>query len=70
MYHISRGFSPKTLYEPKSYTGQQDTVDGNNVGLVSGFSPSILKAILGGKDFSPIAIMMRAIEKYKVNIPE
>lgn len=37
--------------------------------LVSGFSPSLFKAILGGQDFSPRAVMERAIEKYNVVAP-
>jgi len=41
-----------------------------DVCLVSGFSPSILTAILGGEDFSPIAIMDRAISKYEVVDPK
>jgi len=35
-----------------------------NVAMVSGFSPSLLKAILDGDDFSPMAVMHRALEKY------
>jgi hypothetical protein len=45
------------------------TVESKNVALVSGFSPSLLKAILSGEDFSPRAIMERAIEKYQIVIP-
>jgi hypothetical protein len=37
--------------------------------MVSGFSPSLLKAILGGEDFTPVAIMMRALKKYEITIP-
>lgn len=37
------------------------TINDNGVALVSGCSPSTLKAILGGEDFSPEAIMMRAV---------
>jgi hypothetical protein len=35
------------------------------VGLVSGFSPAILKAILAG-DVDPVKIMMRAVERYEI----
>jgi hypothetical protein len=34
----------------------------NKVGLVSGFSPSILKSILAGAIYSPIDLMLRTIE--------
>lgn len=37
--------------------------------LVSGFSPALLKSILGGEDFSPRAIMEKAIQKYPVVAP-
>jgi hypothetical protein len=49
--------------------GSPELADTNNVGLVSGFSPAILKAILAGTEFTPKAIMLRAIEKYKVVSP-
>lgn len=61
---------PKIVYwNTAGYKGQQDTVISENVGMVSGFSPSVLKAIFGGDDFSPYGIMLKAIEKYKVMVP-
>lgn len=33
-----------------------------NVALVSGFSPSIMKSLLSGKDFSPIGIMLNTLK--------
>lgn len=45
------------------------TVHHKDVALVSGFSPSLLKAILGGDDFTPMGILERAIEKYRVIDP-
>ena len=35
-----------------------------NVALVSGFSPSIMEAVLWGKDFTPMWVMLTALEKY------
>jgi hypothetical protein len=65
------GYSaPKIVYwnlEP--HTGSPATVGHQNVGLVSGFSPSLLKAILEGTDFTPVGIMERAIAKYEVVNP-
>lgn len=62
--------APKIVYwNTAGYQGSQDTVNSNNVGLVSGFSPSICKAIFSGDDFSPYAIMLRAIEKYEIVVP-
>lgn len=60
---------PKIVYwNTAGYTGQQDTVNSDNIGLVSGFSPALCKAVFSGEDFTPYAIMQRAIEKYKVRI--
>lgn len=41
----------------------------NGVGLVSGFSPSILKAILGVKDFTPRSIMLEAVLNSRYDVP-
>lgn len=51
--------------------GRKDNVPAiktDKVGLVSGFSPSILKSILGGKIYSPIDLMLKTIdiERYSV----
>lgn len=40
-----------------------------NVAFVSGFSSSVLKAVLAAKDFSPMAVLEAAIEKYEVVDP-
>ena len=61
---------PKIIYwNLAGYAGSpsKDKVD---VALVSGFSPSVLTAVLGGEDFSPVAIMNKAIEKYKIVVPK
>lgn len=65
------GYSrPKVVYwNTAGYGGQQATVADRNVGLVSGFSPGVAKAIFAGEDFSPQGIMMKAIEKYNINVP-
>jgi len=61
---------PKVVYwNLEGYQGQQATKDMKNVGMVSGFSPSILKAIFGGTAFDPISIMLRAVEKYEIQTP-
>lgn len=61
---------PKVVYwNTSAYAGSQATVNDKNVAMVSGFSPSVLKALLSGEDFSPIAVMMKALEKYKVVVP-
>lgn len=68
---VKAGYTiPKIVYwNLAGYAGQPATANSNGIGLVSGFSPAILNAVFAGQDFSPVAIMLRAIEKYKVNIP-
>ncbi len=61
---------PKIVYwNMAGYSGSPATINCQNVGLISGFSPSILKAVFNCEDFSPYGIMMRALSKYNVNIP-
>lgn len=40
-------------------------INDNNVALVSGYSPAIVKSILWWEDLSPLWVMNKAIEKYK-----
>lgn len=42
----------------------------NNVALISGFSPSIMKSLLGGKSFTPYDIMMETISKERYSTIE
>ncbi len=44
----------------------QATVNDKGVAIVSGFSPAILKAVLGGEDMSPLAVVKKAVmvERY------
>ena len=47
--------------------------DDDSVAMVSGFSPSIMKAILNAEDFTPMDVMMEAlkdIELNYINLPE
>jgi hypothetical protein len=61
---------PKVVYwNTSAYAGSQATAGDKNVAMVSGFSPSVLKALLSGEDFTPLAVMMRALEKYKIVVP-
>lgn len=56
---------PKILYWDTWAAGGGQALSGDpNVGLVSGFSPSILKAVFNADDFSPRGIMLKALEKY------
>jgi len=70
---VSAGYQkPNILYwNLAQYKGSPATVNMENVGLISGFSPSILKAVFEGTDFSPKAIMLRTMEKYsEIVIPD
>ena len=61
---------PKIIYwNTDGYAGSPAQADQNNVALVSGFSTGILKAILAGEDFNPKAVMLKTLEKYKVENP-
>jgi len=66
-----RGYTPPKIvyWNVAGYAGSPDTKEGKNIALVSGFSPAILKAIFDGEDFTPLAIMYRTLEKYKVERP-
>lgn len=68
---VEAGYTvPKIVYwNLAGYQTQPATCKTKNVGLVSGFSPAIMKAVLGGDDFSPIGIMNRAIADYSVINP-
>jgi len=50
--------------------GTPETALKNNVALVSGFSPSVLKAVFAGEDMSPKGVMLKAIEKYEIVEPK
>jgi len=63
--------TPKIVYwNTAGYAGSPATANNYNTALVSGFSTGVLKALLTGEDFSPIAVMMRALEKYQVEVPK
>jgi len=62
---------PKVVYwNLAGYDGSPSTVSHKDVGLVSGFSPSILEAIFKAEDFTPLGIMMKKLEKYEIKIPQ
>lgn len=39
-------------------------INDDNVALISGFSPSIVKSVLGGDDLSPTVVMLKALSNY------
>lgn len=62
---------PKIVYwNTAGYAGQPATAMGDDLALVSGFSPSILKAVFDGEDLTPKGVMLKALEKYDIRVPE
>lgn len=73
MKWVEAGYEvPKVVYwNTYGYAGSPAKELQNDVGMVSGFSPSILKAVFKNDDFTPRGIMMKALEKYnEIVIPE
>ncbi len=61
---------PRICYwNTAGYAGSPATVYDQEVGLISGFSPAVLSAVFAGEDFTPMAIMERAIAKYAITVP-
>jgi hypothetical protein len=54
-----------------SYSGSPATSCMNNVALISGFSPAILKSVLSCDSLSPEKVMYKALEKYsEIQVPK
>lgn len=56
------------FWNVKGRKDNMPAVKTDKAGLVSGFSPSILKSILGGKIYSPIDLMLRTIDVERYNV--
>ena len=70
---VKAGFdAPSIIYwNTAGNEGSPETATAPNTALVSGFSPSILKAIFGNPEsMNPVNIMMKAIEGYNVISPK
>ena len=50
-----------------SFEGSPARPNDDGVAMVSGFSPSIMKAVLNAEDFNPIDIMMEALESIQLD---
>ena len=62
---------PKVIYwNTAGYTGAPDTAISNNIAMISGFSPAVLKNIFNGEDLSPIAVLNATLKKYTVTVPQ
>ena len=59
---------PKLVFwNLNSHSGNQSTMNEDGVCMVSGFSPSIMKAILSCEDFNPMNVMMEALEPIELD---
>ena len=50
-----------------AHFGTQARCSDKNVAMVSGFSPSIMKAILNAEEFNPISVMMEALKDIELD---
>ncbi len=50
-----------------AHFGTQARCSDENVAMVSGFSPSIMKAILNAEEFNPISVMMEALKDIELD---
>ena len=48
-----------------AHFGTPAQCDDDSVAMVSGFSPSIMKAVLNAEEFNPISVMMEALKDIK-----
>ena len=59
---------PKIVFwDLNAYSGQPAECSDDNVAMVSGFSPSIMKAVLNAEEFNPIDVMLEAVEPIKLD---
>ena len=59
---------PKIVFwDLNAYPGQPTECSDENVAMVSGFSPSIMKAVLNAEEFNPIDVMLEALEPIKLD---
>ena len=59
---------PKIVFwDLNAHSGQQAQCSDENVAMVSGFSPSIMKAVLNAEEFNPIDVMLEALEPIKLD---
>ena len=62
---------PRILFwNTSTFASSQATENMDNVGMISGFSPSILESVFAGEEFTPVAIMNRTIRKYEIKNPK
>ena len=59
---------PKLVFwDLNAHAGQPAECSDENVAMISGFSPSIMKAVLNAEEFNPIDVMLEAVEPIKLD---
>ena len=59
---------PKIVFwDLNAHQGQQAQCSDENVAMVSGFSPSIMKAILNAEEFNPMDVMLEALKPIELD---
>ena len=60
-------FPKLVFWDLEAHTGQHAQCSDENVAMISGFSPSIMKAVLNAEEFNPIDVMLEALEPIKLD---
>ena len=59
---------PKLVFwDLNAHAGQPAECSDENVAMISGFSPSIMKAVLNAEEFNPIDVMLEALEPIQLD---
>jgi len=59
---------PKLVFwDLEAHAGQPAECSDENVAMISGFSPSIMKAVLNAEEFNPIDVMLEALEPIELD---
>ena len=59
---------PKIVFwNLNAHYGTPAECDDDSVAMVSGFSPSIMKAVLNAEEFNPLSVMMEALKDIEIN---
>ena len=59
---------PKLVFwDLEAHAGQPAECSDENVAMISGFSPSIMRAVLNAEEFNPIDVMLEALEPIKLD---
>ena len=60
-------FPKLVFWDLEAHAGQPAQCSDENVAMISGFSPAIMKAVLNAEEFNPIDVMLEALEPIKLD---